>query len=78
MIDAIDNVGNNPNDIGRLFILPGSIFGTPRYYHGLLMDAMARVTNYGKPHNFITMTCNPQWPEIVDNLPPNPNCRGQT
>ena len=70
VIDAIDNVGNNPNDIGRLFILPVSIFGTPRYYHGLLMDAMARVTKYGKPHYFITMTCNPQWPEIVSNLPP--------
>ena len=34
------------------------------------MDAMTRVTKYGKPHYFITMTCNPQWPEIVNNLPP--------
>ena len=28
------------------------------------MDAMARVAKFGAPDLFITMTCNPKWPEI--------------
>jgi hypothetical protein len=34
------------------------------------MDAMALVQAYGKPDIFLTMTCNPNWPEILDNLSP--------
>ena len=33
-------------------------------------DAMAIVARYGRPDLFITMTCNPKWQEIVDNLHP--------
>ena len=49
-------------------ILPSSYKGSPRdniqkYY------AMAVVRALGKPSYFITMTCNPKWKEIVDNLP---------
>lgn len=28
------------------------------------MDAIAFVQNFGKPDIFLTMTCNPSWPEI--------------
>ncbi|XP_042226262.1 uncharacterized protein LOC121869140 [Homarus americanus] len=31
---------------------------------------MAFVRHYGRADYFITMTCNPHWPEIVDNLAP--------
>ncbi|RCN40974.1 hypothetical protein ANCCAN_13079 [Ancylostoma caninum] len=31
-------------------------------------DAMAIVARYGKPTYFLTMTCNPQWREIQENL----------
>ena len=31
---------------------------------------MAIVRHYHKPDLFITMTCNPQWPEIQNNLKP--------
>lgn len=31
---------------------------------------MARVRKYGKPDLFITMTCNPKWPEIQEALLP--------
>jgi hypothetical protein len=37
----------------------------------LYHDAMAIVRNCGKPDLFITMTCNPRWPEIRDALLPN-------
>ena len=29
-----------------------------------LQDAKARVAALGKPDLFVTMTCNPDWPEI--------------
>ena len=31
---------------------------------------MAIVRKYGKPDFFVTFTCNPTWPEIVENLMP--------
>ena len=34
------------------------------------MDAMCVASNFGKPSFFITMTCNPMWPEIQSNLRP--------
>ena len=36
--------------------------------HELYNDAMAIVRRYGKPDLFITFTCNPKWPEILDSL----------
>ncbi|KAH0633111.1 hypothetical protein KY284_035897 [Solanum tuberosum] len=36
------------------------------------MDAMALVQEYGRPDLFITMTCNPEWTEIQEQL-----CAGQ-
>ncbi|XP_073144594.1 uncharacterized protein [Henckelia pumila] len=35
------------------------------------LDAMALVRKFGKPDLFITMTCNPEWKEIKDNLKGN-------
>ncbi|KAJ0943012.1 putative helitron helicase-like domain-containing protein [Helianthus annuus] len=32
------------------------------------LDAMTLVQDDGKPDVFLTMTCNPKWPEICDNL----------
>ena len=34
------------------------------------MDAMAIVRAFGKPTLFITVTCNPKWPEIANALLP--------
>jgi hypothetical protein len=36
----------------------------------LYHDAMMLPTMFGFPDLFLTMTCNPRWPEIVDNIPP--------
>jgi len=32
------------------------------------LNALTLVQKYGKPDLFITMTCNPNWPEIKNNL----------
>lgn len=35
------------------------------------LDAMSIVQQFGKPSFFITMTCNPRWPEILENITPD-------
>jgi hypothetical protein len=60
----------NADDIGHRVVLPSSFSGSPRQMRELYQDAMAVVRYYGKPDLFITMTCNPNWPEIKDNLFP--------
>ncbi len=56
---------------GKVVILPSSFQGGPRAMQQNYQDAMAIVRKFGKPDLFITMTCNPMWPEIQQNLLPN-------
>ncbi|XP_053566967.1 uncharacterized protein LOC128656828 [Bombina bombina] len=53
---------------GKAVILPSSFQGSPRNMAQNYHDALAIVRKYGKQDYLITMTCNPKWPEIVDNL----------
>ena len=55
--------------VGRK-ILSSSFSGGPRWYNGKFQDGMAICRAYRKPDLFITMTCNPKWPEIVAELTP--------
>ncbi|KYN18631.1 ATP-dependent DNA helicase PIF1, partial [Trachymyrmex cornetzi] len=72
LIDYLANVANN-NDahIGKMIILPSTFVDSPRNMLQHYQDAMAIVRKYGKPDLFITMTCNPNWREIRENLLPN-------
>jgi hypothetical protein len=65
--DGCDN--SNLNNVGRPMILPSSFVGSPRFYHQLYLDAMALPCRYHKPDLFITITCNPNWPEIAAAVP---------
>ena len=40
-------------------------------------DAMALFQSMGKPNLFITVTCNPEWPEIKENLLPGQSAQDQ-
>ena len=51
-------------DVGKRIILPATYTGGPRQMRELYQDAMAVVRQFGKPHLFITFTCNPAWPEV--------------
>lgn len=51
-------------------VLPSSFVGSPRDMQQRYQDAMAIVRECGKPDLFITMTTNPNWPEIRDALLP--------
>lgn len=63
--DLATNVHHvNLGEVGKRVILPSSFHGSPRHMHQLYQDSMALIRKYGKPDLFITMTCNPCWPEI--------------
>ncbi|OXA46565.1 hypothetical protein Fcan01_18730 [Folsomia candida] len=69
LMDYIHNAANDQGLIpGRAVILPSSFIGSPRNMAQNYQDAMAIVRKFGKPDFFVTMTCNPKWPEITDNL----------
>jgi hypothetical protein len=53
---------------GKVVILPSSFPGSPRAMQQNYQDAMAVVTKFGRPDLFLTFTCNPRSPDIVDNL----------
>ncbi len=57
---------------GRIY-LPSSFMGSPRKQRKLIADGLAVVRRLGKPTYFITITCNPNWPEIRD----HPEMHGQ-
>ncbi|XP_021980234.1 uncharacterized protein LOC110876369 [Helianthus annuus] len=51
-------------DTGKPVILPSSFTGSARYMQQNYLDAMALCKWYGYPDFFITITCNPKWPEV--------------
>lgn len=61
------NVQNGTNDAsnsGKRILLPSSFTGGSRYMMQKYLDAMAICKSVGYPDLFITITCNPMWPEI--------------
>ena len=70
-IDYLENAANERNlRAGNITILPSTFSGSQRNMHQLYLDAMSLVAKKGKPDLFLTFTCNPKWPEIVNNLLP--------
>ena len=51
--------------IGKRIILPSTFIGGDRHKFQLLQDNLGLIRHFGKPDLFITMTCNPNWPEIL-------------
>lgn len=69
----MDRLSTDPDvslkDIGsKVTILPSTMPGSPRYMKAKMQDAMTIVRKRGKPEYFITFTCNPKWPDILDLL----------
>ncbi|XP_076885973.1 uncharacterized protein LOC143535653 [Bidens hawaiensis] len=61
----LHNSGNfDISSIGQRVILPSSFMGGARYMRENYLDAMAICKWFGYPDFFITMTCNPKWPEV--------------
>ncbi|KAM3232829.1 hypothetical protein P3L10_018188 [Capsicum annuum] len=68
IVDSIMAGESRGSKVGQRIILPASFIGGPRDMRRRHTDAMALVQYFGKPDLFITMTCNPDWPEIQENL----------
>ncbi|CAH1428732.1 unnamed protein product [Lactuca virosa] len=52
------------SNIGQRVILPSSFTGGARYMMQNYLDVMSLCKWFGYPDYFITVTCNPKWPEI--------------
>ncbi|OWZ04280.1 Helitron helicase [Phytophthora megakarya] len=59
------------SDVGTHAILSSSFPGSKRYMRLQYYDAMAVVRQFGKPDSFVTVTTNPKWKEIQDELLPD-------
>lgn len=68
IIDSIENGETQGSKVGRCIILPASFIGRPRDMKERYMDAMTLVQKFGKLDIFLTMTCNPNWLEIKQNM----------
>ena len=64
----LQNLKNEGKDdlsnTGIRVLLPSSFTGGSRYMQQNYLDAMAICKWFGYPDFFITVTCNPKWPEI--------------
>jgi hypothetical protein len=63
-----DNLDVDMNALGQRVILPSSYIGGPRHMQQRYQDAMAIARYYRKVDIFLTVTCNPKWPEITREL----------
>lgn len=64
-------VNGHPNSrIGTVKILPATFKNSHRYTLEHYQDSMALSRKFGPADLFITMTCNPRWREIQENLLP--------
>ncbi len=42
--------------------LPDSVHGSQCHLSALAKNALVLLSEYGCPHVFLTLTCNPEWP----------------
>ncbi|KAG5108339.1 hypothetical protein JHK84_045246 [Glycine max] len=67
---SLDTGTSNGLTKGKRVILPSTFVGSPHYMDQLYFDGMAICGHVGFPNLFITLTCNPNWPEIRRLLSP--------
>ncbi|RZB86231.1 hypothetical protein D0Y65_026339 [Glycine soja] len=61
---SLDDGSRKDLNKGKRVILPSTFVGSPCYMDQLYFDGMAICSHVGFPNLFITLTCNPNWPEI--------------
>ena len=65
-VEAGNEQGKNH---GRRVILPKSFYGSVRWYQQKNYESLAIARTRGKPHLFITTTCNPNHPSVLKVIP---------
>jgi len=66
--DAVSRGCINGAEMGKRIVLPASHVAGRRYMLQNYYDGLAICRVHGPPDYFITFTCNPAWPEIVESL----------
>ncbi|KAG4990661.1 hypothetical protein JHK87_024118 [Glycine soja] len=61
---SLDAGSSKGSSKGKKVILPSTFVGSPRYMDQLYFDGITICSHVGSPNFFITLTCNPNWPEI--------------
>lgn len=64
LMDSISIGETKAKNVGRCIILPTFFIGGLRDMHRRYLDSMALLHKFGKPDIFLTVTYNPNWPEI--------------
>nr|XP_043611794.1 uncharacterized protein LOC122583457 [Erigeron canadensis] len=65
-LKTFHNQGNTDGSkTGNRLVIPSSFTEGTRYMRQNYLDAMTLCKWYGYPDLFITITCNPKWPEIL-------------
>nr|XP_025680334.1 uncharacterized protein LOC112781559 [Arachis hypogaea] len=62
--EAMRRGDDEASSIGTQIILPSSFTGGRRYMFNRCQDAMTICKHFGYPDLFLTITCNPNWPEF--------------
>jgi hypothetical protein len=70
VVDVLSFGETSGSAVGKRVVLPRSFPGGDRDMQRRFLNAMALVQRFGRPYYFITMTCNPYWDEITENLEP--------
>uniref|UniRef100_K3Y2Z6 ATP-dependent DNA helicase n=1 Tax=Setaria italica TaxID=4555 RepID=K3Y2Z6_SETIT len=68
LVDSWRTGVEDADKVGKRTVLSPTFIGGPRNMRRRYMDAMALVRKFGKPDIFLTMTCNPNWDEIKNEL----------
>lgn len=74
LVDLLSKGDVDTANVGQGFILPSSFVGSARYMQQNFLDSLAVCRNIGYPTIFLTMTCNPNWPEIRQAMEHLPLC----
>ncbi|KAG4935726.1 hypothetical protein JHK84_049927 [Glycine max] len=67
---SLDDGSTKDLNKGKRVILPSTFIGSPRYMDQLYFDGITICSHVGFPNLFITLTYNPNWPEIHKLLNP--------
>jgi hypothetical protein len=70
IVDTIIAGEARASEVGKRIVLPRIFLGGDRDVQARFLDTMTLVQRFGKPDYFITMTCNPYWDEVTNELFP--------
>jgi hypothetical protein len=69
-MDGVPTEDDGADDRVEGIELPASFLGSWRYRRENCADALALARRFARPGFFITATCNPNWPELQEQLGP--------